>query len=266
VRGVEQALDRAVAAGEDAEAATCVLSNFEAVFGQIKNEFGLLKSLLEYCGQSEDEWTLARNNDGVQTHYRMGAEGLMTVRLTGTIQASVVNIVAVIQENEVWTEWIPRMSHSTTVKAVSRFQKVVLVRIEGLGPVAARFLYLDGRGYDLLATAGAVVIVARNAEEVEAAPVQKGDVMVRLLAGGAILVPVAPDVTEVVLLARADPALPVVPFWLVNLVTKQLAHHGFELMRERSVNLPPVYRERIEKNPAVYAEVQRRMDEFLQNL
>ncbi len=263
VLALERAVERAVEAGEDAEAATCVLSDFGAVFGHVKREFGLLKSLLEYCGQSEDDWTLARNNDGVLTHYRLGAEGLMTVRLTGTIKASAVNVIAVLQENQLWQEWIPRMTHSSTIKSISRFHKTVFVRVNGMGPVAARFLFLDGRGYDLLATAGAVVILARNAEDAEAAPVKEGDVMVRLLAGGAILLPVAPDVTEVVLLARADPALPVVPFWLINLVTKQLAHHGFELMRERSVNLLPVYKDRIEKNPAVYAEVQRRMDEFL---
>ena len=261
---LEWSLQQAVAAGEDVEAATCVASDFEDLFRRVKREFAQLKSVLEYCGGAEDQWMLARTSDGVQTHYRLAEEGLMTVRLSGTIKASVVNIVAVMQENDLWTDWISRLSHSSTVRAVSPFHKIVFVRMNGLGPVAARYLYLDGRGYDLLTTAGAVVILARNAEEVEDAPVKEGDVMVRLLAGGAILLPVAPEVTELVLLARADPVLPVIPFWLINFVTKQLAHHCFEMLRERAVKLPPVYKERIEQSPKVYSEVQKRMDEFLQ--
>jgi hypothetical protein len=264
VETLERSLEKAVEAGEDAEAATCVLSDYGTLFGKVKHEFGLLRTLLEYAGHSEDDWTLARDDGGVQTHFRQGEEGLVTVRLSGVIEASVVNFVAVMQENDLWPEWIPRLSHASTHKAVSRFHKVVFVRVNGMGPVAARYLYLDGRGYDLLATAGAIVILARNAEDVEAAaPVKESDVMLRLLAGGAILLPVAPDVTQVVLLGRADPALPVIPFWLLNMVTKQLAHQAFEVMRERSAQLPPVYAERIAQNPAVYAEVRRRMDDFL---
>ncbi len=263
VQALEQSLEAASEAGEDVEMATGVLSDFGPCFGGVKESFAQLRSLLEYSGMAEDQWTLARSSQGVTTHYRAGEEGLATVRLCGRIDASLLHIVAVMQESDLWASWFTRLSHSDTVKEVSRFRKVVFVRANGIGPVGARFLYLDGQGYDLLATAGAVAIVARNAEGIVEKPISSGDVKMKLLVGGAVLVPVAPDVTELVLLARADPVLPVIPFWLLNIVTKQLAHHFFELMRERAVKLLPVYKERIEKNPAMYKEVQTRMDAFM---
>ncbi len=246
------------------ESASMLLSDFCGVFRAIKSEFAALLAVLEHAAAPR-EWRLARESDGVATHFRHDeSEGLVTVRLSGQIQAGLLAVVSVIQENDLWTSWFPRLSHSATVEEKSRFHKVVHVRAHGVGPVAARDIYMDGRGYDLLQKANAVVILAREMEN--SPPPAPGTVRLKLIAGGAILVPVSKNVTDVVLIACADPKLPVIPFWLLNFVTKQLAGHFFQLLRERSVNLPDVYKERIKENRRVYGEVEKRLAEKFSNI
>jgi hypothetical protein len=147
-----------------------------------------------------------------------------------------------------------------------------------VGPIAARDLFLDGRGYDLLADCGAVVILAR--EKTASPPPVAATVRLRLIAGGAVLVPVSENVTHVVFVACVDPQrkqeivvpcfgnfvfsqVPVIPCWLINFVTKQLASHFFQLLRDRAVELPEVYKQRISENRMVYGEVELRVKEYL---
>lgn len=57
------------------------------------------------------------------------------------------------------------------------------------------------------------------------------------------------------------PQLPVIPYWLINWATKQLAAWLLELMAQKAAQLPDVYATRMAANPRVYAEVARRLKE-----
>jgi hypothetical protein len=111
--------------------------------------------------------------------------------------------VSIIQENDLWKTWFNRLKSSDTVKEISRFHKHVYVRASGVGPIADRDIYLDGRGFDLLEKSNAVVIVAR--EVADAPAPENGAVRLKLISGGAVIVPVSEEVTNLVLIACADP-------------------------------------------------------------
>ena len=79
------------------------------------------------------------------------------------------------------------------------------------------------------------------------------------------------------MVANADPKLAVIPQWLVNAVTQQMAHLIFtvwdswkqltlQTMNSRAKNIPgTVYEERIKKNPEVYAQAKEILEKYFEN-
>lgn len=164
-------------------------------------------------------------------------------------------IIALIYECDLWRTWFDRLTHSDTVRDVGRFAKTVYFRATAPGPVAARDGFVLGQGFDLLEVAprqfafhtflivggtqrhGSIVILARDATPGELGrdavpPAAANDVRLRLAVASCVLIPIGASSTEVIMVANADPRLPVIPYWLINWVTKIVASWVFEKMAQ----------------------------------
>lgn len=250
----------------DLESATGLVDSYAPLLHRVADHVRAARELLTACNEGDKSWILAKHHHGVKTFWRhLPDQPLVAVRMHGLIHAALINVLAVFLENELWAEWFTRLTHSTTCRSLSLFSKSVYVRANGVGPVSARDAFIVGQGFDLLSD-GAALVICRDAasHEADIAPPQDGDVRVNVVFGGALLIPVSEHETDLILLACADPHLAVIPTWLMNFVTKQLADQFFQLLRNRAEHFPVCYNERIAANPPLYDEISERIAMFFQ--
>lgn len=208
-------LDRSLAAHQDAlgerlEHVMGVLGAYDALLARVRRDWASLHHLCAefFC---ERGWTLAKHHKGFRTHYRYeDGEPTVSVKVCGRIDAPILNVVALIYETDLWRSWYDRLTHSDAVHELGRFAKSVYFRCTVPGPIAARDGYMLGQGFDLLASHGAVVILARDASAAELGrdevpPAAAGDVRLRLVTASCVLIPRGPHATEVCIVGNADP-------------------------------------------------------------
>lgn len=250
------------------ESANVVMEAHSRLFEGVKRDFGALRLCCErYLG--EEGWQLAKvGKSGIRTFFRHDeGEPTVSIKVAGAVNAPLLNLIALVYENELWKEMFERLTHCDTVRELDRFSKVIYLRGTAPGPISARDGFIKGQGFDLIESHGAVVILARDASPEEVGqdplpPTTHGDVRMHLTVACCVVIPRSPTSCELTVVANANPFLPVIPYWLINWVTKQVAAWLFEMMAERAANLPDKYRERIAANPRVYGEVIARLKKY----
>eukprot|EP01119_Soliformovum_irregulare_P020904 TRINITY_DN6840_c0_g1_i1.p1 TRINITY_DN6840_c0_g1~~TRINITY_DN6840_c0_g1_i1.p1 ORF type:complete len:148 (-),score=38.58 TRINITY_DN6840_c0_g1_i1:69-512(-) len=132
-------------------------------------------------------------------------------------------------------------------------------------PLWNRDVCLYGYGVDLLERDTVIVAVrsVHDNEFPEIPAVPNKHIRAECRVGGILAQPIAYNKTRVILLANADPKLAMVPYSLLNLVTKNLAHFAFSTFAHKAENLEGTeFQDRIDANPDMYGEVKARLDEY----
>ncbi|MDP2439667.1 MAG: hypothetical protein Q8P67_28290 [archaeon] len=106
---------------------------------------------------------------------------------------------------------------------------------------------------------------------VAAAPaVTSSRVRVDLRMSGGLLRPVSPTQTQLIVMANADPQMAVIPYWLLNFVTKQLGGMlvGRLEVLAQGIDADPEskFTKRIAEKPHIYADIMMRVSRVVHPL
>jgi hypothetical protein len=92
----------------------------ESLLETIKRENTEANTLLHEL-QSEEGWELCANKDNIQTFYRKEAhEKLHTLKIQGTIDSPMFNVLSIFYEIDLYKTWLPRCPTSKTLKQYGR--------------------------------------------------------------------------------------------------------------------------------------------------
>eukprot|EP00762_Andalucia_godoyi_P002124 ANDGO_02525.mRNA.1 hypothetical protein SAMD00019534_059680 len=276
----ERKLDEYVAT-LDTESAYAVEN--EPIVVQIRKEAKTMRAMLAELFDS-DGWTLRKEDKTCRVYYRHDeATPIHSIKMEGEMDCHIFNVLAVVNELDLYKNWVPYMKRSSRCAQSGRARQVGNFEITLPWPVANREATVYGFGADLLDEAGYVavhcesmlsldgLVVSAGYEEdsrdlLEAGKlpdIKKGNVAAIVHLGGMVLQPLSESRTMFRIVVNTDPQLALVPYWLINFVTRNFAHWIFHKMRKTALHIEGTeYEKRINTNEKLYGFLRNRLDEF----
>eukprot|EP01091_Cochliopodium_minus_P003876 TRINITY_DN13829_c0_g1_i1.p1 TRINITY_DN13829_c0_g1~~TRINITY_DN13829_c0_g1_i1.p1 ORF type:complete len:335 (+),score=89.36 TRINITY_DN13829_c0_g1_i1:2-1006(+) len=237
--------------------------NHSQLFSQMKNTAKEIMMILSSFNDDQD-FVLARDKHGLKIEYRQEKDKpTVSLKMEGIIEAPIFNLLSVANELDLWCKFIPRLEKSDIIKEVSKFSKVVYVKM-GLPVISDREAYLIGYGVDLLEH-DCILIIARDVTpaEMEKVPPPSGnDVRLEVAFAAFLFQPLKENVTRFQFFGNADPKLSIIPYWLINWGVKTMAPYFFDIFKKQSTNLPEIYHKRIEENQFLYGDLKQRVSDY----
>eukprot|EP01116_Phalansterium_solitarium_P014515 TRINITY_DN32220_c0_g1_i1.p1 TRINITY_DN32220_c0_g1~~TRINITY_DN32220_c0_g1_i1.p1 ORF type:complete len:309 (+),score=111.01 TRINITY_DN32220_c0_g1_i1:122-1048(+) len=264
-----------------------LVANNEELQRRFASEFGTMASALraeqveieELLADfdNDDDWTLVKESAGVKTFYRHeSSTPIHSIKMRGIIEAPAVNILACINEVDLYNTWMPsQLLEHRELWHVTNYRKAAYLRSQALWPVWARDVCLFGFGVDLLLERGAAVVAVRSMKPEDVPPdlppgtettvqVPPKHVRAECRIGGFHLRPLTETSCECVIVSNADPMLAFLPKWLLNMVVHEVAHYAFSMLRKQAARATE-FRQRIDAKPHIYADVESRIDTYLRS-
>jgi len=199
-------------------------------------------------GASSTSTSTARRAPETRIYYKCDDERTLSVRVETVIERDLlVPLLSVLNESELYSEWLPRWTTPTRlgvrssekVAQVGRCSQLVVITCDAPWPLETRQVVLDARAFDDMETSGdiGVLLRTRDCEDDDRVPPKPTDEDVtRIDVDGAFLFRRVPDGwdrvegEEACDVARddilttfgftVDPKLEYIPTWLLNFIVR----------------------------------------------
>lgn len=238
----------------------------------IKDDSELVQSLIDEWSKTQ-EWEQSHKGDEYSVAFKQLTDSpFIKLKLEGTVPCSLFNFIAVINEIDLFTNWVPCIM-GAGLKACKEVGRPSRLRVLGhldIGfpwPLKGRDLAVDGFGVDLLEERGQVMIVLRNAPSADL-PVRDCP-RVDLISGGALITPLGADQTMVSFIICADPKLDIIPTWLINWGLKTFSGYFYSQMTYVATNIGKEkncpFKQNMDSRPEFYGFLQERLDDYYTN-
>lgn len=188
--------------------------------------------------------------------------------MSGKVAAPLLNIISLINEVDLYKEWIPFLKVAKEVTGQG-IRKVVHLLMDLPWPVAKRECHIFGYSADDLEGSGSIIIFMRDCtpDDLEAmgssalSPLDSVAIRAKIKLAGMLLKPTTETETTVTMLANVDPCLASVPYWLLNMVTRNAMPMMFSLFSSLSTNIEGTeHARRIQQDTnKFYSEVRARL-------
>ncbi|MES1909445.1 MAG: hypothetical protein MHM6MM_002178 [Cercozoa sp. M6MM] len=233
-------------------------------------EFQLVTRRVQECREmlanfEGEEWTRTQSRHGISTFYR-AEEGSNTYsfKVEGILDRSVFDLVAVLFEVDLFSEWFPFLRRATELARPARFRKLIHMDIKLPWPLAPRDALLDAYGVDdsksgrvfcFLGPLAPDELEKHAPEHISLLEPSHGTVRANVKHAGVVF-QLLPDgrcfFREII---NVDPQLAVVPYALLNFFTGKLLYFIVANMNntaEKCSDPESEYSRRIKANPEVY--------------
>jgi len=270
------------------------------LISRVGGEIGALRHACE--GESIDEasWSVldpGTSGDKIATYYRReSAGGTHSFLVSGEVAAPMLNLVAMWREASLLHKWLPAVSESSKLASLddSRYRMLLRVIIDTPWPLSAREAMLYAYG-DVLppdrnlqdggeapkgeGEGGSVAVYFRSVmpdevftgagpagADVTVPPKKSGSVRVDVKVGGFYFTPLPQGRgTRVRALFNLDPKFSVLPFWFLNMMSREFCATIIQIMREKAprlfANQGSAYAQAMQREARVYGELTSRMRE-----
>jgi hypothetical protein len=253
-------------------------------YASLESEITEIELVLRLMESSEG-WNLVKESARMRTWYR-NEEGnpIHSIKIEATLDAPLFNILAIINEVDLYVDWVPFLKISRETLVLSKYRRGAFFHFGLPWPLSDRDASIYAYGVDMLQDRNMMTVLVRSIGEgfgadgagqtggiyaqqlLDAAPASAaGAVRVDVRMSGGLLKPLSPTSTQLILIANANPQMAIIPYWLLNFVTKQLGGvlvsklEGFAQDLDR--NPTSKFRQRIAEKPRIYADIQARVNQ-----
>jgi hypothetical protein len=213
--------------------------------------------------------TTSIDERGYGTYYRAEAgKTAHSFKVIGEVQESILHVVSVIMELDLYTEWFPMCCDAEMQGELTRFHKSSRFVVQVPWPMSNREVFLVGYGVDDLTTRKRVIITSRSIADdeplhsnIRRPPVGKKCTRIAVEKGGFLLEALSPTTCRVSFIMNVDPQIPHVPTWLVNWVSGKMIWvllHQMDKAAKRAGKKKSKYTDRRHNRPDIYEHLQRR--------
>lgn len=209
------------------------------------------------------------DENGYGTYYRAEpGKSAHSFKVIGEVQESVLHVVSVIMELDLYTEWFPFCCEAVMQGEITKFHKSSKFVVKMPWPMSDREVFLIGYGVDDLQHRKRVIITSRSVSETEDIPptitrptVGKGRTRIAVEVGGFLIEALSPTSCRVSFIMNVDPLIPHVPLSLVNWVSGKMIWvllYQMDKAAKRAGTPGSKYTERRKKRPDIYVHLQNR--------
>lgn len=262
---------------------------------QIRRDCKKTRAMLDEMDSSTG-WTLQKEDSHCRVYYRHDeTTPIHSIKMEGEMDCNIFHVLSVVNEIDLYTKWVPQMKRSERCAQIGRARQVGHFEISLPWPVANRESTVYGFGADLLDEKGFIAVHVESITSMEDVAcskgyelesdsnpeggseagqtrtrvglpaMRKGNVEAIVHLGGMVLEPVSEDRTVFRIVVNCDPQLALVPYWLINFITRHFAHWIFHKLRKTAMHIAGTeYETRIAENDELYGFLRRRLDEFFQ--
>lgn len=204
-----------------------------------------------------DKWVLASTVGGITCHYYVEEDGIVTVRMQGSMkELPLFEQAAVIHEVDFFRTWIPLMTDSLRVQKLGHAELIAYLSV--WFPPIGRDTVIHAYAADCLNEHDTILILGKSVETWPGAPLKEcgwfHDRM-DVQKFTAIIHVSAPDSAVTTIVAKVDPRT-ILPHAVVNLVVRNLAGlmlYYFQQKVQEVVRSPEGdVAQRIRANPGFY--------------
>eukprot|EP01097_Dermamoeba_algensis_P002431 TRINITY_DN1958_c0_g1_i1.p1 TRINITY_DN1958_c0_g1~~TRINITY_DN1958_c0_g1_i1.p1 ORF type:complete len:353 (-),score=73.31 TRINITY_DN1958_c0_g1_i1:160-1218(-) len=218
---------------------------------QIEQEYTLVHALrdeFQAVGNPQDcGWAKVHEEPTLTSYYKFDTRTSRThFLIKGTMEAPLLNVVAVMTEVDLWPNWFPSvaywgLSKSQLVHRPSRVHFLAQMMLNFPWPLTPREMMVDAFGVDALDELGLVIVYCKSASDmfhefpVPAPPASHS--RMKLNIGGFMVRPVNEKQCEVQIIFDVDPQIKYIPQKLLTTILSFLCHVPFKQLGVVSQNL-----------------------------
>eukprot|EP01083_Nonionella_stella_P123343 371655_1 len=190
--------------------------------------------------------------------------------MSGRIESPILNVLAVINEIELYPNWFPLVNYANVLEKPSRFQRFVHIKTPIPIPfMSDRDFLVHAYGVDNLRERYAFVYLQSVTDsypnerpQCDIPEIPSGTVRINIM-GGFLFKFHSKNTTDVTIMLNADPDLPVVPGFILNFVTRQVLHIVLDRLRDVSnFGVDSEYAKRIQVDRELYGYMEKIIGEM----
>lgn len=204
------------------------------LFQDCRSDYEFAKTGLDMFDDHEG-WTTESIGKDLTTKYKMiPRTALISLRFEAILDIPLLNVLALLYEIDLYSEWVPFLTQSEQLKSIHRASKVVYIKTSLPPPLADRDAFLYGIGVDYSVEDGSIMILAKSLDtnpelmkrhQVDASKTTKNVKMEMKFACFKIK-PLGRNRCEMLGIANVDPKITFLPSrvlnWLVRKTTTML--------------------------------------------
>jgi len=226
--------------------------------------------------EMEDEhgYCLEKIKNNFDVKYKSVKGERLGFKMEGIVNVSLFNFLALINEPEGYTKWMPFCSQARLVKQINRAAKSFYVKCSLPPPICGREMYGYGGGFDRLQKNGSILLVSKSINLDHEAqqrlglniPSKSKTTRMEMEYMGVELYPIGPGQTKLKMVLKFDPKIKYLPLSFVNWHVRKLGHIFVDRIVSRASNFKgSLWERKIQENRELYGFLEERFNQFLQS-
>ncbi|CAD8111055.1 unnamed protein product [Paramecium sonneborni] len=227
----------------------------------------MMKNLIEL---DSGGWTLDKKSHGISVSYKFPPKSsTVSLLMEADIEADCSKLMSLITEVELFSEYVPFCNYATTLKTLSKTQKVCSSQLY-FPVISNRETIFLGQGIDRLDENGTILFLCKSIDQDQQfldyynIQLQKSK-NVRLQLNYYIfqITPINKARCKIKAVNNCNPQLSFVPTWLVALIARKFAFQLIEKIVKYTKNFEkyPWYK-KTQENPEFYSWLQNKIDNY----
>ncbi|CAD8080141.1 unnamed protein product [Paramecium primaurelia] len=215
-------------------------------------------------------WTLDKNSHGISISYKFPPKSsTVSLLMEAEIEADCAKLMSLITEVELFSEYVPFCNYATTIKTLSKTQKVCMSQLY-FPVISNRETVFLGQGIDRLEEDGTILFLCKSIDQ-DQQFLDYYDLQlhksknVRLQLNYYIfqITPITKTRCKIKAVNNCNPQLSFVPTWLVALIARKFAFQLIEKIVKytKSFEKYPWYK-KTQENPEFYQWLQNKIDNY----
>lgn len=186
-------------------------------------------------------WITESQDENIEIRFKQ-IPGTPTVSMLteGELDVGMFNVVTMLYEIDLYTEWVPFCNKSQCLHKLSR-SRMIAMQEYGVRGLATKQTLVYGYGCNLLQSRGFIMIVSKSCDDsshfkgVEL-PIDPNVGRAKVNYCGFILKPISRTKTYLKLLTNFDPCIPIIPYSILNWFTRKYSKGFFEKIANNAKN------------------------------
>ena len=222
---------------------------------------------------TDDDWILQADSDGIRTLYRPSDDGTTySVKITGNVEASMFDLLALFHEVDLFNTWLPSYQYlglktSRVLEQPSAVELLAALTISIPPPFSERDVALYCDGVDCMDDEEnkQIAVLLASIDHPDA-PVTDDVVRAEVSPpSGILLTPLGGGSTCVCIVVNVNPKLTVIPSWLIELAVRNFAYLCLVAIRNASAQVQgEVYQSKMRnRHDPFYMHLRKRIAESM---
>jgi len=224
--------------------------------------------------QDDHGYQLEKIKNHFSIKYKAEKGEKVILKMEGSINVSLFNILALVNEPEGFPKWMPFCTEGRPMKQLTRTSKIFYAKLSMPPPICGREWYTLGAGFDRLEANGSILVTAKSIHhdkdfqvkhELDI-PLKSKVTRMELDFMAMEVIPIARDKVHVKILQKMDPKIKYLPNSILNWTAKKTGQQLLERLLKKATHLKgSLWERKIQENREFYGFLEERVEHFLQS-